>query len=95
MGFRVKEEKKSEGHCIGFLGIEINTQAMEACMPPGKHEKATALVKTTLAQVSVTRRSLETSVYFFSFASQVVRVSRPLLRRLYDALTATSRTHLI
>jgi ribonuclease HI len=93
LGFRVKEEKNEEGHCIRFLGIEIDTEAMEARLPPDKHEKATALVNSTLAQHSVTHRSLETTVGFLSFASKVVPASRPFLRRLYDALTATSRTH--
>jgi len=52
-----------------------------------------SLVSSTLAQHLVTHRSLETTVGFLSFASKVVPASRPFLRRLYDALTATSRTH--
>jgi hypothetical protein len=54
LGFRVKEEKKEEGHCIRFLGIEIDTEAMKARLPLDKHEKATAMVNSTLAQHSVT-----------------------------------------
>jgi hypothetical protein len=93
LGFRVKEEKHEEGHCIRFLGIEIDTEAMETPLPPDKHEKATALVNSTLVQHSVTHRSLEMTVGFLSFASIVVPASRPFLRQLYDALTATLRTH--
>jgi len=66
---------------------------MEARLPHDKHEKATALVNSTLAQHSVTPRSLETTVGFLSFASKVVPASRPSLRRLYDTLTVTSGTH--
>jgi len=65
---------------------------MEVRLPPVKHEKATALVNSTLTQHSGTHSSLETTVGFLSFASKVVPASRPFLRRLYDALTATSRT---
>ena len=75
----MKGEKNEEGHCIRFLGIEIDTQAMEARLPPNKHEKATALVNSTLAQHSVTHSSLETTVGFLSFASNVVPASRPFL----------------
>jgi hypothetical protein len=93
VGFWVKQEKNEEGQCIRFLGIEIDTEAMEAHLAHDQHEKATALVNSTLAQHSVTQRSLETTLGFMSFASKVVPVSHPFLRRLYDALTATSQAH--
>jgi len=93
LGFRVKERKNEEGHCIRFLSIEIDTEAMEARLPPDKQEKATALVNSTLAPHSVTHRSLETTLGFLSFASKGAPASRPFLCRLYNALTATSRTH--
>jgi hypothetical protein len=91
--FQVKEEKNEEGHSNRFLGIEIDTEAMEACLPPDKHEKATALVKSTPAQHSVTHTSLEINVGFLSFAYKVVPASHPFLRRLSHAVTARSRTH--
>jgi len=93
LGFRVKEEKNQERHCNKFLSIEIDTEAMQARLAHDKHEKATALVNSTLAQHSVTHRSLETVLGFLSFASKVVPASRPFLRQLSNALTATSRTH--
>jgi len=93
LGFRVKEEPNEEGHCIRFLGIEINTEAMEARLLHDKHEKATALVNSTVAHHSVTHRNFETTVGFLLFASKVVPASCPFLCRLYDALTATSPTH--
>jgi hypothetical protein len=89
LGFRVNEEKNEEEHSIRFLGIEIDTEAMEAHLPPDKHKKAMALVNSTLAQHSVTHKCFETTVGFLSFASKVVPASRPFLRRLNDALRAT------
>jgi len=82
LGFRVKEEKNEEAHCIRFLGIEIDTEAMEARLLPDTHKKATALVNSTLAQHSVTHRSLEMTVGFLSFASNVGTACRLFLRRL-------------
>jgi len=89
-GFRVKEEENEEGHCIRFLGIEIDTEAMEARLPHDNHEKPTALVNSTLAQHSATHRSSETTMGFLLFASKLLPASRPFLHRLFDALTATS-----
>jgi len=58
LGFQVKEKKNAERHCIKFLGIESNTEAMEACLPHDNHEKAPGLINAILAQHSVTHRSL-------------------------------------
>jgi hypothetical protein len=90
LGFRVKKQKNKEGHCIRFLGIEIDTEALEACLPPDKYEKVMALINSTLAQHSVTHRSLDTTVGFLSFASKVVPASCPFHRVLYNALTVSS-----
>jgi len=68
-------------------------EAMEARLPHDKHENAMGLVDSTLAQHSVTHRSLEMTVGFSSLASKVVPASRPFLRRLYNTLTTTSQTH--
>jgi len=38
LGFRVKEEQNEAGHWIRFLGIEMDTEAMEARLPPDKHK---------------------------------------------------------
>jgi hypothetical protein len=92
-GIRVKEEKNEEGHYIRFLGIEIDTEAMEARLPPGIPEKATALVNSTLGQNSVTHRSLEMTMGFLSLACKVVPASGHFLRRLNDTLTVTSQTY--
>jgi len=64
LGFRVKEEKNKEGHCIRFLGMETDTEAMEAHLLHDKHQKPTALVKSTLAEHSVAHRILETTEGF-------------------------------
>jgi len=56
LGFRVKEEKNEEGHCIKSLGIEIDTEVMDARLPQDKHQKAMALVNSTLEHHSVTQK---------------------------------------
>jgi hypothetical protein len=89
LGFRVKEEQNAEGHSSRFLGIEIDTEEMEARLLPDTHEKAKALLNPTLSLHSVKRRILETILGFLSFASTVVSASRAFIGRLYNALTAT------
>jgi hypothetical protein len=93
VGFRDKEEKNEDEHCIRFLGIGIKTDAIEVPLPHYKHGKATVLVNSPLAQHLVTHRDLETTLGFFSFSSNVVPASCPFHLRLYDALMAISRTH--
>jgi hypothetical protein len=51
LGFRVQEEKHKDGHCIRFLGIENDTEAMEVPLPHEMHQKASAVVNSTLAQL--------------------------------------------
>jgi len=92
LGFRVKGEQNEEGHCIRFLGIEIDTAAMEARLLHIKHEKATALVNSTLALHLVTHRSLETTVGCLSVASKVLPAIAPFLCQLYNDMTAISQT---
>jgi len=52
-----------------------------------------ALVNSTLAQHSVTHRSIETTLGFMSFAANVVPGSRPIIRQLYNVRTTTSQSH--
>jgi ribonuclease HI len=93
LGFQLKEEKGEKGLRIRFLGIEIDTEKMEARLPQEKHEKAIALVDSIRERRSVKFKELDAAIGFLSFASKVVPASRPFLRRLYDALAGAPRTH--
>jgi hypothetical protein len=85
VGFRIKDSKSEEGTQLTFLGIELDSVAMEARLPRDKHVKAIELVNAALRHPSLTRQELDSLVGFLSFASRVIPASRPFLRRLYDA----------
>jgi hypothetical protein len=85
VGFRIKDSKSEEGTQLTFLGIELDSVAMEARLPRAKHLKAIELVREALSRRSLTRHELDSLIGFLSFASRVIPASRPFLRRLYDA----------
>jgi hypothetical protein len=90
LGFTVKHKKSYSGTCTDFLGLEIDTAAMEARLPSEKHAKALLLVRTYLRRRSITLLELQSLIGFLSFAAKVVPLGRPFLRRLYNALSCYS-----
>jgi hypothetical protein len=90
LGFTVKQKKSYTGTCTDFLGLEIDTAAMEARLPSDKHAKALLLVRTYLRRRSLTLWELQSVIGFLSFAAKVVPLGRPFLRRLYNALSGYS-----
>jgi hypothetical protein len=90
LGFTVKHKKSYAGTRTDFLGLEIDTAAMEARLPSEKHAKALLLVRTYLRRRSITLLELQSLIGFLSFAAKVVPLGRPFLRRLYNALSCYS-----
>jgi hypothetical protein len=90
LGFTIKQKKSYTGTCTDFLGLEIDTAAMEARLPSDKHAKALLLVRTYLRRRSLTLWELQSVIGFLSFAAKVVPLGRPFLRRLYNALSGYS-----
>jgi hypothetical protein len=90
LGLTVKHKKSYSGTCTDFLGLEIDTAAMEARLPSAKHAKALLLVRTYLRRRSITLLELQSLIGFLSFAAKVVPLGRPFLRRLYNALSCYS-----
>jgi hypothetical protein len=90
LGFTVKHKKSYSGTCTDFLGLEIDTAAMEARLPSEKHAKALLLVRTYFRRRSITLLELQSLIGFLSFAAKVVPLGRPFLRRLYNALSCYS-----
>jgi hypothetical protein len=87
LGFLIKEKKSVTGTTADFLGLEIDTHAMEARLPADKQAKALLLVRTYLKRKSLTLLELQSVIGFLSFAAKVVPLGRPFLRRLYNALS--------
>lgn len=86
LGLTVNTKKNARGHVTQFLGIELDTQAMEARLPPEKLAKARAQILAVLSRSSVSHKDLQSIIGLLSFASRVVIPGRAFLRRLCDAL---------
>lgn len=87
LGLKVNEDKNVRGTRVEFLGIEIDSLAMEARLPENKLQKAKAWVKNTLQEKQISRDNLRSLLGFLSFAAKVVIPGRTFLRGLFDALT--------
>ena len=48
LGLKVNEQKDIRGTCVEFLGIEIDSLAIEARLPENKLQRARARVQQTL-----------------------------------------------
>ena len=79
IGFMIEQKKNKEGTLVDFLGLEIDTIAMEARLPPDKYKHALSIVADTLQRKSISFRALEQLLGFLSFCCVVVPLGRPFL----------------
>jgi hypothetical protein len=92
LGLRIKESKSITGTIADFGGIELDTLAMEARLPPAKLQKATELVEHALKKGKLSLPELQCLIGFLSFCCKVVPLGRSFLRRLYDATSNYPRS---
>jgi hypothetical protein len=92
LGLRIKESKSITGTIADFGGIELDTLAMEARLPPAKLQKATELVEHALKKGKLSLPELQSLIGFLSFCCKVVPLGRSFLRRLYDATSNYPRS---
>ena len=93
LGFNINKSKTIRGTRAKFLGIEIDTLAMEARLPVDKLTKAKAWVETVLQQTQISRDEQHSLLGFLSFAAKVVVPGRIFLRRLFNALSTYHRVY--
>lgn len=93
LGMKINEKKNICDTRAEFLGIKIDTIAMEARLPADKLQKAKTWVKTVLQQKQITRDDLRSLLGFLSFAAKVVIPGRIFLRRLFDSLSKYQRVY--
>ena len=80
--------------CLTFLGIEVDTIAMELRLPSEKLIELKALVESWLARHrSRTREELESLIGKLNHACKVVRPGKTFMRRMFELLTGTRRAH--
>lgn len=93
LGFRINKSKNIQGTLANFLGIEIDTMAMEAQLPADKLLKARTWVKTILQQTEISQDELQSLLGFLSFAAKVIVPGRIFLWGLFDTLRVYHRVY--
>ena len=76
-----------------FLGIEIDTVALEIRLPRDKLSRLQELVRKWLGRLSCTKTELESLLGFLSHACCVVRAGKTFMRRLLELLSVARRPH--
>ncbi len=71
---------------IAFLGIQIHSVVLELRLPQHKIVKYCQLLDEALLATSLTLHKLRSVLGALQFATNVVLVGRPFLRRMYDGL---------
>lgn len=69
---------------IEFLGLELDSLAMEVRLPRDKLDHLLLQLESWSARVTCTRRELDELTGFMQFTSQVIPLSHAFLRGLYN-----------
>ena len=75
------EQSKLEGPatCLTFLGIEIDTEHLQLCLPHKKLVDLKAALATNINWPSIRKKEVEKLTRLLQFACKVVRPGRPFL----------------
>lgn len=76
-------KKDQHGTCVTVLGIQIDSIAMEARLPPDKLCRATLDAAAALSAASLSLKQTERLTGSLAFCSRVVRLGRTRLQSLY------------
>lgn len=89
------EPSKMEGPetCLTFLGIEVDTLALQLRLPEAKLSRLIAELEVTLKLKAITKRKLQSIVGLLQHAAKVVKPGRSFVRRLYALLTQVGPGH--
>ena len=87
--------EKLEGptSCLTFLGIELDTVAMEMRLPQAKLIELRTLVQSWSRKRSCEKRELSSLIGKLQHASKVVRPGRTFLRRMFEQLVVAKKMH--
>lgn len=72
LGVHIKDEKSLQAKIANFLGIKLDSIAMEARLLPAKLKKAQDWIEKALTQRTISRANLWSLLRFLSFAAKVV-----------------------
>ena len=80
--------------CLKFLGLMVDTVAMEVRMPEKKCTDLLAEIRVILkGKKKVTLRELQSLIGKLNFACRAVVPGRPFCRRIIDATCGVSKPH--
>lgn len=91
------EPEKDEGPAttISFLGIELDTVALEICLPAEKLKRLRSEMGKWMGKRECRKRDLLSLSGVLSHTCKTVRAGRSFLQQLIDLLTVTSLTTLL
>lgn len=94
LGLPVAEEKL-EGPlpCLGFLGFELDSGALEIRLPREKLRELQVLVRQWLGRKSCSRKELESLAGKLAHAARVVRPGKTFMRRIFELLGGARKAH--
>lgn len=78
---------------ITFVGIELDSIAMEARLPLEKLQKIRSVLHSMRFRKKVTLQELQSVIGLLNFACRVVRPGRAFLRRLIDLTVGLTKPH--
>ena len=94
LGVPIAREKVCQpSTSLTFLGIEVDTLAMELRLPQEKLERLKEAIKAWQARKSCTKRELQSLVGQLQHACRVVRSGRTFLRRMINLLSVAGELH--
>lgn len=79
--------------CLTFLGIEIDTRALEIRLPDTKLQALQELIRSWLGRESCEKRALESLIGSLSHACGVVRAGKTFMRRMFQLLSVARKAH--
>ncbi len=94
LGFAISWSKlQAPTQTARFLGIWLDTVALEASLPPEKLTKLHSMVVSFSQRSRLSKRELQSLCGFLNFASKVVRGARTFTRRLIDSCNSLKLPH--
>lgn len=86
---------KTQGPCtvLEFMGIILDTDRMEARLPPDKVERIQTSLASFQSRKSCTLKELQSLIGTLNFACKVVPPGRPFLQRMIELTRNVSKLH--
>jgi ribonuclease HI len=86
LGFLLAADKDVQGTVVDYLGLVIDSEKMEAYLPPNKKDRVLLEVNRLLAKPTVSKHDLQSVLGFLTFCTRVFPLGRPFLRHIFNML---------